>query len=73
MPNQAGSSPAKSRRSSSSQIGDMSCRDRTGERWVSRAQGFEEAQAECGVVLAAQARSLSLPGAPRGLLLSLPS
>lgn len=34
MPSQAGSSPAKSGRSSSSRIGDTSCVDRTGECWV---------------------------------------
>lgn len=33
MPSQAGSSPAKSGRSSSSRTGDTSCADRTGERW----------------------------------------
>lgn len=35
MPNQAGSLPAKSKRSSSSRTGDTSCLDHTGERWVS--------------------------------------
>ena len=34
MPSQAGSSPAKSGRSSSSQTGDMSCVDHIGECWV---------------------------------------
>lgn len=59
MPNQAGSSPARSRRSSSSRTGDTSCRDRTGEHWVSPAEGFEEDKAEPGAEQppAAQART----------------
>lgn len=66
MPNQAGSSPAKSRRSSSSRTGDTSCRGRTGEHWASPAEGFEEAKAEAGAEQPQLLPHLSLPGGSQG-------
>lgn len=68
MPNQAGSSPAKSRRSSSSRTGDTSCRGRTGEHWASPAEGVEEAKAEPGAEQPQLLPHLSCPAAPRVLL-----